>query len=413
MKKVLLLATALLSMGAAQAENSSWNLSWSKNRTTDMKFYASQYRGDNQKIVTDAGLIPAVNELGYSYSMPCYIVECLSTAQDMNNGDTELGTANVPAGGKVTGLKLPGIVTGGNSDQLNAVTYIKDVEAGTTVAPYQDTRFWPLNTYLTEAEHGFQKLNEETTLTVNNDYIVDLPFDVVYQYAGGDFDLALYLSTPDADRSKNLQFEFFNTNAKAEIATIFHAASTDGANAGTYYNFFYGYSLPFIDDTPAGQAVKEYLDIKPNTLPAFQLDYFTNDIRGEVKQAGSPMANTTVTLFKDGVEIASTTTDENGYFEFINLDYTGNYDLKVDGLDTEATTITFDANDGDDPIENDVYADINAGTPTGVDEIADNAVSSVRYYNLAGVESAQPFDGVNVVVTTMANGAKKVAKIVK
>lgn len=40
-------------------------------------------------------------------------------------------------------------------------------------------------------------------------------------------------------------------------------------------------------------------------------------------------------------------------------------------------------------------------------------VKQVRYYNLAGVESSEPFDGVNVVVTTYTDGTRTAAKVVK
>lgn len=40
-------------------------------------------------------------------------------------------------------------------------------------------------------------------------------------------------------------------------------------------------------------------------------------------------------------------------------------------------------------------------------------VASTRYYNLAGQQSATPFDGVNVVVKTMADGTQSVSKIMK
>lgn len=48
--------------------------------------------------------------------------------------------------------------------------------------------------------------------------------------------------------------------------------------------------------------------------------------------------------------------------------------------------------------------DINATTKT---------VRQVRYYNLAGIESSEPFDGINVVVTTYTDGSKSTAKILK
>ena len=43
----------------------------------------------------------------------------------------------------------------------------------------------------------------------------------------------------------------------------------------------------------------------------------------------------------------------------------------------------------------------------------DKLVSSVRYFNLAGVESAEPQDGVSIKVTTYSDGTRKSEKIIK
>ena len=48
---------------------------------------------------------------------------------------------------------------------------------------------------------------------------------------------------------------------------------------------------------------------------------------------------------------------------------------------------------------------------TGVEKpTAGKRVVSVRYYNAAGLQSAQPFEGLNIVVTTYADGSKKTEK---
>ena len=52
-------------------------------------------------------------------------------------------------------------------------------------------------------------------------------------------------------------------------------------------------------------------------------------------------------------------------------------------------------------------------TVTGVNDINAKAVAGVKYYNLAGVESNVPFDGVNVVVTTYTDGTKAASKVIK
>ena len=50
----------------------------------------------------------------------------------------------------------------------------------------------------------------------------------------------------------------------------------------------------------------------------------------------------------------------------------------------------------------------------GVEELEKNkSVESVRYYNLAGVESAEPQQGVNIKVTTYSDGTRSSEKVIK
>lgn len=50
---------------------------------------------------------------------------------------------------------------------------------------------------------------------------------------------------------------------------------------------------------------------------------------------------------------------------------------------------------------------------TGVSDVADKQVSSVRYYDLAGHSSTKPFCGVNIVVTKYTDGSSVSAKILR
>ena len=52
-------------------------------------------------------------------------------------------------------------------------------------------------------------------------------------------------------------------------------------------------------------------------------------------------------------------------------------------------------------------------TVTAIESISGKAVAGVRYYNVAGMSSDKAFNGVNIVVTTLADGTKTVTKIVK
>jgi hypothetical protein len=56
----------------------------------------------------------------------------------------------------------------------------------------------------------------------------------------------------------------------------------------------------------------------------------------------------------------------------------------------------------------------NDGTPTAVLELnAMKTVASVTYYNLMGVESSKPFDGVNIVVTRYSDGSTSTQKVLR
>ena len=57
---------------------------------------------------------------------------------------------------------------------------------------------------------------------------------------------------------------------------------------------------------------------------------------------------------------------------------------------------------------------VNINTQTSVNDVnATKGVSSVKYVNLAGQVSDAPFEGVNLQVTTMSDGSKKVVKLIK
>lgn len=56
----------------------------------------------------------------------------------------------------------------------------------------------------------------------------------------------------------------------------------------------------------------------------------------------------------------------------------------------------------------------NNASTVGVSDIAtDRAVKSVRYYNIAGMQSSTPFNGMNIVVTEYTDGTKSSVKIIK
>ena len=56
----------------------------------------------------------------------------------------------------------------------------------------------------------------------------------------------------------------------------------------------------------------------------------------------------------------------------------------------------------------------DVGNVTVVREVVTpRTVVGVRYYNLMGVESEQPFDGLNIVVTTYSDGSRTSKKVLR
>jgi hypothetical protein len=54
------------------------------------------------------------------------------------------------------------------------------------------------------------------------------------------------------------------------------------------------------------------------------------------------------------------------------------------------------------------------GIPTAVAELTGNLqVIDVKYVNTVGIQSSQPFDGLNIVVTRYSNGTIVTTKIVR
>jgi hypothetical protein len=56
---------------------------------------------------------------------------------------------------------------------------------------------------------------------------------------------------------------------------------------------------------------------------------------------------------------------------------------------------------------------IEGGIPTGIETLGSHQVVDVKYYNVAGIESSTPFQGVNIVVTRYDDGTTKTTKIIK
>ena len=415
MKKTLLFLTCLLAFVGANAQNT---LEFTTvNNENDMLYYASPQMDEPQKIVTEAGLIPEVQGMGLSYSIPKYIVECLVSNNDLSKGDANAvkeGFAtrtSLPNLAKVVGLALPGTYKGGNTNVLEVITFFKNVGAEVVNPPYIDQRFTDMEGILVDPTEGFEMFNSPMTCTLgatDDGVLFAVPFTAPFIYNGESLLTAVYLRVKDGDRTNNVMFDFGKTTADAQIATVYHSHA-EGANVTTNFNFYAGCNLPVAG--AAVQAVLDYLDLDEHSLPAFLLDFYTNDIRGNVTLDDVVAPGLTVKLMdNDRALLATTTTDAQGNFVFESLDHSHNYSIEVDGYDIQNNTVNF----GDDAINNDINVIVKLTANTGIDStIHAGEVTNVKYFNLAGVASSVPVDGMNLQVTTYSDGSRKVTKIFK
>ena len=85
------------------------------------------------------------------------------------------------------------------------------------------------------------------------------------------------------------------------------------------------------------------------------------------------------------------------------------YDYKVNIPNDQDKKMTVKAT-YQKPADEDLLID----TSTAIDTVtADADVVSVRYINMSGVSSNEPWDGVNIVVTTKADGTQSVTKVLR
>ena len=109
-----------------------------------------------------------------------------------------------------------------------------------------------------------------------------------------------------------------------------------------------------------------------------------------------------------------TDSDGNKYIEGIGAD-----GLNVDLLNPIAQTIATHKSFGLHHVENSKGEIIYKGKryrEAGVEDITgdvEKEVRGVRYYNMLGVESAEPFSGVNVKVTTYSDGTRSAEKVLR
>ena len=332
--------------------------------------------------------------------------EYLVTARDFTRGDVTRGTATLPANAKVIGLGLDGYdVASDNTNHgvyLEVTTWCRNVPASMLLLENRDLfdgyNSWPpLGDLFTDTINcrgywnhpGYICTFDPEATAENPRSIIDVPFNntdadgnnIPFIYAGENIYLTLWMCNWSDVHMKYRYMAY--DDAEARIASLMRSSRY----------CFNGDTYDVIAEVFGTELMYELPD---HRLPAFRTPYFTNDVR------------VTFTDLDGQIELRDAdgnviTPDENG--NFLSLDHTKAYNVYVDGKD--CGEISFD----------DLYKDIDLVVNkkhTAVEELdASKTVSSISYYNLAGQQSAQPVDGVNIIVTTYSDGTRTTAKVIK
>ena len=329
--------------------------------------------------------------------------EYLVSAEDFTHGDTNLGTATLPANAKVIALGLKGFDIGSDVTSHGiyheATAWCRNIPKDKLVLDYLDL----FDGYLTHLPQGelctdtvtyrgysnrpgvINTFNPEATAE-NPDYIVDIPFgnpddpDMPFWYKGENIYLTMWLCNWSDVHMKYHYMAY--DDAEAEYASLMRTGNLcfDNYSQDLIFSVF-GISLMY--------------DLPKHRLPAFETPYYTNDIRVNVD--GYP----TIYQLRDADNNVIEPAEDGNYY---SLDHTKTYYLKI------GSSINHEL------MFEDIYKDIDILVQnfTAVEELdANKTVANVAYYNLAGQQSAQPVDGVNIVVTTYTDGSTTTAKVIK
>ena len=380
--------------------------------------YADEFNGHLLKSYKQDPKINSNGEIEYQHIQTKYTFVLFShTFHDFSNDFVV--TANdfggkLPNGAKVTRLGVDGYNNGGGITKFSSLDLyvwnldaVKDLEYKKGYGTNWNEGLNASDLYCNGApKNGFNAESTKDNITE----VISLPFKKAFEYTGKDIQLKLHMQYTSTDDNDNnyMNFDFQKASAEKEIASVYRSGNYAFSTKGVYYSKYISVKDPFASGI---------INIEANTIPAFKLDYYTNDIHVKVQNRmalGSnevvPTAAYITLTDKTDNKVIFDGTNEKAATErwFENLDYTHTYTLKVENRFTAAKEVELNF----EGIENDIEVVFTStGVTTGVEDAnVAKAVAGVKYYNLAGVESTEPFTGVNIVKTTYTDGSQSVAK---
>ena len=380
MKKLFLFGMVAALAGTMNAQT----IDWTTTSEQTVKTFAATPVDDGQKIASQAGLLVE----GVNFQLDQFVVEGLTTANDLNG---------LPKFAEVNKMSVKGINLHGENKNFSLEAYVENTNE--TAIRNLDAAIG--ETTLPNAEF---KVANMTQMTMPGGeeygYIVELPFDVKpFYYLGDAAYITLNMQTPE-----EVFFELDLAAAEVQVPVVYR---------NNFIPFYAGMSDEN-DKVPnvykqAFKDIVSILNIKPNMIPAYELQYYTHDINGTVAaEDGSPIAGASVEVTV-GNDTYTATSGDDGKFVIEGLDYTQDCSITVtNGNESATAQMNFGSN------ENDIIVNVVTSPVTAIENVnAGKTVASVSYYDLTGRMSNEPINGVNVMITRYTDGTASVVKMVR
>ena len=380
MKKLFLFGMVAALAGTMNAQT----IDWTTTSEQTVKTFAATPVDDGQKIASQAGLLVE----GVNFQLDQFVVEGLTTANDLNG---------LPKFAEVNKMSVKGINLHGENKNFSLEAYVENTNE--TAIRNLDAAIG--ETTLPNAEF---KVANMTQMTMPGGeeygYIVELPFDVKpFYYLGDAAYITLNMQTPE-----EVFFELDLAAAEVQVPVVYR---------NNFIPFYAGMSDEN-DKVPnvykqAFKDIVSILNIKPNMIPAYELQYYTHDINGTVAaEDGSPIAGASVEVTV-GNDTYTATSGDDGKFVIEGLDYTQDCSITVtNGNESATAEMNFGSN------ANDIIVNVVTSPVTAIENVnAGKTVASVSYYDLTGRMSNEPINGVNVMITRYTDGTASVVKMVR
>ncbi len=444
MKKIYFIGMALGMATALNAQTIGYqgtnpkttaSVAWDANQ--DMHVF-STVPTDKQEILTFAPLSQTYSGdtvINKHIEFHNWIVSCLVTDNDFKgkiDGSSDLKF--FPKFGEIKGLFLSG--HNNNEQTIKITSYVKPFLGSTLEAPsYLSFSDYALTEQVSETEYNeVPEVDEEEEAQP----LFKSNFIKPYTYRGGNVSVDVKLEqTIDMDFAMNIM------NVTPKVATVYRGKGaeiltkrnrTEVLETTKLYDFepvFAGIQVYNLGDefiSRHGEYNGNYLGLKENALPAYGLNYFTNDIKisvvnlkGEtVGKCLARLKNVTTNEFIIPTGMAATnnaiTMDTTGKFSFEGLNPDDTYMLEVACPNYGMVTVKDVKFSGENTLakeNNDIVVKItfDQEVPTSVNNVeSEKTIENVQYISPAGAESSTPFQGVNIVVKHYTDGSKTIAK---